>query len=65
VEAKRLSETSVYYKPTWHHIREYGILHSHRRENLKSYIGQKSLNFSSEEEAFAPLSEPTGTSSMN
>jgi hypothetical protein len=32
------SETSVYNKLTRRHIPEDGILHSHRRENLKSYI---------------------------
>jgi hypothetical protein len=31
------SETSVLTRPTWHNIPEDGILHSHRRENLKSY----------------------------
>jgi hypothetical protein len=31
------SKTSVYTKPARHHIAEDGILHSHRRENLKSY----------------------------
>jgi hypothetical protein len=35
-EETRSSETSVYNKPTRHHIPEEGILHSHRRENLKS-----------------------------
>jgi hypothetical protein len=38
VEAIRSSETSVYTMSTRHHIPEEGILHSHRRENLKSYI---------------------------
>jgi hypothetical protein len=32
------SETSVLTRATWRHILEDGILHSHRRENLKSYI---------------------------
>jgi hypothetical protein len=31
-------ETSVLTGATSHHIPEDGILHSHRRENLKSYI---------------------------
>jgi hypothetical protein len=31
------SETSVHTKSTRRHITEYGILHSHRRENLKPY----------------------------
>jgi hypothetical protein len=32
------SEASVYTRSTWRHIPEDGILHRHRRENLKSYI---------------------------
>jgi hypothetical protein len=35
-EATRSYETSVYNKPTLRHIQEDGILHSHRRQNLKS-----------------------------
>jgi hypothetical protein len=38
MEATRYSETSIYNKPTCRHIPEYGIPHSHRRGNLKSYI---------------------------
>jgi hypothetical protein len=38
MEATRSSETSVYNIPTGRHIPEDGILHSHRHENLKSYI---------------------------
>jgi hypothetical protein len=37
MDATSSSETSVYNKPTRRHIREDGILHSHRRENLKPY----------------------------
>jgi hypothetical protein len=37
MEATRSSETSVYNKPTRRHVPEDGILHSHSRENLKSY----------------------------
>jgi hypothetical protein len=36
MEATRSSETSVHNKPTRRHISEDGILHSDRRENLKS-----------------------------
>jgi hypothetical protein len=32
------SETSDLTRTTWHNIQEDGILHSHRHENLRSYI---------------------------
>jgi hypothetical protein len=38
MEAIRSSETSIIAKATRHFIPDDGILHSHRRENLKSYI---------------------------
>jgi hypothetical protein len=38
MEATCSSQTSFYNKPTQCHIPEDGILHSHRRENLKSYV---------------------------
>jgi hypothetical protein len=38
MEAKRYSATSVLTRITRHHITEDTILHSHRPENLKSYI---------------------------
>jgi hypothetical protein len=38
MEAIRSSETSIHKKFTQRHISEDDILHSHRRENLKSYV---------------------------
>jgi hypothetical protein len=38
MEAIRSFETWVHTRSTRRHIPEDGILHSHRRENLKSYI---------------------------
>jgi hypothetical protein len=38
MDATRSSETTIFTKPTRHHIPEDGFLHSRRRENLKSYI---------------------------
>jgi hypothetical protein len=38
MEATRCSETSVSTRPARRHIPEDGILHSHGRENLKSYL---------------------------
>jgi hypothetical protein len=38
MEAIRSSETSVHTRSTWRHIPADGILHSHRRKNLKSYV---------------------------
>jgi hypothetical protein len=43
--AIRSSETSVKKIPTRPHIPEDGILHSHRRENLKSHISLSCFMF--------------------
>jgi hypothetical protein len=45
-EAIRSSETSVLTKSTWRKIPEDGFLHSHRRENLRSYKNVFSLPLS-------------------
>jgi hypothetical protein len=38
MEEIRSSEESVHERASWRHITEDGILHSHLRGNLKSYI---------------------------
>jgi hypothetical protein len=38
MEALRSSERSVLTRATHRNIQEDGIFHSHRRENIKSYI---------------------------
>jgi hypothetical protein len=38
MEALRSSETAVLTSAAWRNIPDNGILHSHRRGNLKSYI---------------------------
>jgi hypothetical protein len=38
MEAIPSSDTSVHTRTIWRHIPENGILHSHRCENLKSYM---------------------------
>jgi hypothetical protein len=48
MEPIRSSETSVHTRVTRRYIPENGILHSHRRENLKSY--NNILDMQSQEE---------------
>jgi hypothetical protein len=45
MEATCSSETSVYNKPTWHHIPEDGVIPSYRHENLKGYRGFLQFEF--------------------
>jgi hypothetical protein len=37
MEVKRSPETSILTRATRRHVLEYSVLHSHRRENIKSY----------------------------
>jgi hypothetical protein len=46
IEALSSFETSVLTGATWHNISEDGILHSNRRENLKSYSLEYVLSMS-------------------
>jgi hypothetical protein len=43
MEVTRSSETSVFTRAALPHILEDGILHSYRRDNLKSYIDIEEL----------------------
>jgi hypothetical protein len=45
MEAIHSSETTILTRATLRHILEDGILHSHRHENLKSYVSEYFLVF--------------------
>jgi hypothetical protein len=45
MEAIRSSDTSALISATWHNIPEDGLLLSHGRENLKSYISAECLEY--------------------
>jgi hypothetical protein len=45
MEATRSTEMSVLTRPTWCHIPEDDILHSHCRENVTSYVERKLSKF--------------------
>jgi hypothetical protein len=49
MEATHSCETSILTRPLQRHIQEDGILHSRRRENLKSYITELYPAFLKEE----------------
>jgi hypothetical protein len=44
MEVLSSSDTSVLTRAAWRNIPEYTILHSHRRENLKSYIRGRTVS---------------------
>jgi hypothetical protein len=55
LEAIFSSETSVHTKSTWGHIPEDGIVHSHRREYLKSYTNNKLIPGKSRDFSFQKI----------
>jgi hypothetical protein len=61
MEATRSSKTSVHTRSKWRHIPEGGILHSHCRENLKSYKESSLLHVVQTDSGTHPASYPMGT----